>query len=32
MPPSNATPTGRIAIQDHGSIFWFRNVKIRPIQ
>ena len=23
--------TGRIAIQDHGSVFWFRNVKIRPI-
>ena len=23
--------TGRIAIQDHGSRFWFRNVKIREI-
>jgi hypothetical protein len=23
--------TGRIALQDHGSVFWFRNVKIRPI-
>ena len=23
--------TGRIALQDHGSIFWFRNVKIRPM-
>lgn len=23
---------GRIAIQDHGSVFWFRNIKIRPIQ
>ena len=23
--------TGRIAIQDHGSVFWFRNVKIRPL-
>ena len=22
--------TGRIALQDHGSVFWFRNVKIRP--
>ena len=22
---------GKIAIQDHGSVFWFRNVKIRPI-
>jgi hypothetical protein len=23
--------TGRIAIQDHGSAFWFRNVKLRPL-
>ncbi len=23
---------GRIAIQDHGSVFWFRNVKIREIR
>ena len=23
--------TGRIALQDHGSVFWFRNVKIHPI-
>ena len=23
--------TGRIAIQDHGSEFWFRNIKLRPI-
>ena len=23
---------GRIALQDHGSIFWFRNVKIREIR
>jgi len=23
--------TGKIAIQDHGSLFWFRNVKIRPL-
>ena len=24
--------TGRIALQDHGSVFWFRNVKVRSIQ
>jgi hypothetical protein len=24
--------TGRIVLQDHGSVFWFRNVKIRPIR
>jgi hypothetical protein len=23
--------TGRLALQDHGSVFWFRNLKIRPI-
>ena len=23
--------TGRIVLQDHGSVFWFRNVKIRPL-
>jgi len=23
---------GRIALQDHGSVFWFRNVKIREIK
>jgi hypothetical protein len=23
--------TGRIAIQDHGSIFWFRNIKIKKL-
>jgi hypothetical protein len=23
--------TGRIALQDHGSAFWFRNVKLRPL-
>ena len=31
-PDYGMAKTGRIAIQDHGSIFWFRNVKIRPIQ
>ena len=24
--------TGRIVIQDHGSVFWFRNIKIREIE
>jgi hypothetical protein len=23
--------TGRIVLQDHGSAFWFRNVKLRPL-
>lgn len=23
--------TGRIALQDHGSVFWFRNIKLRPL-
>ena len=30
-PAYGAAKTGRIALQDHGSIFWFRNIKIRPI-
>jgi hypothetical protein len=30
-PDYGAAKTGRIALQDHGSIFWFRNIKIRPI-
>jgi Domain of Unknown Function (DUF1080) len=30
-PDYGKSKTGRIALQDHGSIFWFRNVKIRPI-
>jgi len=24
--------TGRIVIQDHGSVFWFRNIKIRELE
>jgi hypothetical protein len=24
--------TGRLVIQDHGSVFWFRNIKIREIE
>ena len=23
--------SGRIALQDHGSVFWFRNVKVKPL-
>ena len=30
-PDYGTAKTGRIALQDHGSIFWFRNVKIRPL-
>ena len=30
-PDYGKAKTGRIAIQDHGSIFWFRNVKIRTL-
>jgi hypothetical protein len=30
-PDYGKAKTGRIALQDHGSIFWFRNVKIRTI-
>ena len=30
-PDYGKAKTGRITLQDHGSIFWFRNVKIRPI-
>ncbi len=30
-PDYGKAKTGRIAIQDHGSVFWFRNVKIRTL-
>jgi len=30
-PDYGLAKTGRIVLQDHGSVFWFRNVKIRPI-
>lgn len=30
-PDYGLAKTGRIVIQDHGSVFWFRNVKVRPI-
>jgi hypothetical protein len=31
-PDYGLAKTGKIAIQDHGSVFWFRNVKVRPIR
>ena len=31
-PDYGKAKTGRIAVQDHGSVFWFRNIKIRPIE
>ena len=30
-PDYGSAATGHIVIQDHGSVFWFRNVKIREI-
>jgi 3-keto-disaccharide hydrolase len=30
-PDYGKAKSGRIALQDHGSIFWFRNIKIRAI-
>ena len=30
-PDYGSAATGRIVLQDHGSVFWFRNVKVRPI-
>ena len=30
-PDYGLAKTGRIALQDHGSVFWFRNVKIRAL-
>ncbi len=31
FPDYGSAATGHIVIQDHGSVFWFRNVKIREI-
>ena len=31
-PDYGLAKAGRIVLQDHGSVFWFRNVKIRPLQ
>jgi hypothetical protein len=31
-PDYGLAKTGRLVLQDHGSVFWFRNVKIRTIQ
>jgi hypothetical protein len=30
-PDYGKAKTGKIALQDHGSVFWFRNVKLRPM-
>ena len=30
-PDYGKAKSGRITLQDHGSVFWFRNIKIRPI-
>jgi hypothetical protein len=30
-PDYGRAKTGRIALQDHGSVFWFRNIRIRPL-
>jgi hypothetical protein len=30
-PDYGLAKTGRIVLQDHGSVFWFRNIKVRPI-
>lgn len=31
-PDYGKAATGRIVLQDHGSVFWFRDIKIRPIR
>lgn len=31
-PDYGLAKTGRIVLQDHGSVFWFRNIKVRPIR
>jgi hypothetical protein len=31
-PDYGLAKTGRIVLQDHGSVFWFRNIKIREIK
>ena len=31
-PDYGLAKAGRIVLQDHGSVFWFRNIKVRPIQ
>jgi hypothetical protein len=31
-PDYGRAKTGRVVLQDHGSVFWFRNVKVREIR
>jgi hypothetical protein len=31
-PDYGLAATGRIVLQDHGSVFWFRSLKIRPLR
>jgi len=31
-PDYGLAKAGRIVLQDHGSVFWFRNIKVRPLQ
>jgi hypothetical protein len=30
-PDYGLAKTGRVVLQDHGSVFWFRNIKVRPL-
>jgi len=30
-PDYGLAKAGRIVLQDHGSVFWFRNIKVRPL-
>jgi hypothetical protein len=30
-PDYGLAKTGKVVLQDHGSVFWFRNIKVRPL-